>query len=98
MALFNFTMVLLTALIYLLRCTYMCGFDEEPIWKIDPDEVCKGEHKTWYYIFLIFVHVYWFLDYMIRVITQKYVWKYLKSFESILEIITIGVCRRDPAV
>lgn len=38
---------------------------------------------------MIVVHVYWFLEYVLRIITQKYAMKYVKSFDSMLEFITV---------
>ena len=83
------TLCVVVCLIYFFRTNSMCSFDKEPIWKFDSEEECKGENEGWYYVFLVVVHVYWFLEYMLRLMTQKYMFKYFKSFYSMLEILTI---------
>lgn len=45
-------------------------------------------HHTWYYVLLVVVHVYFLLEYILRLMSQKYVLKYLRSLESILELVT----------
>ena len=85
----NLGLTLIVALLYLWRTHDMCAFDLEPIWKVYRSETCSGVHQGWYYILLLIVHVYYLLEYIARLLTQRYVWKYLKSIDSILEIMTI---------
>jgi len=46
------------------------------------------EQGSWYKLFLLVTHVYFSLDFLIRVISAPKTLRYLLSFESFLEIVT----------
>jgi hypothetical protein len=50
----------------------MCSFDKEPLWKPVLDERCTGYHHVWYYNSLLVWHIYFLLEFMVRVAAQKY--------------------------
>ena len=84
----NLGLSVFIALLYLWRTHDMCAFDEEPLWKVHPEQKCSGVHQTWYYIVLFVVHVYFMLEYILRLMTQKYIFKHMKSLESMIDLTT----------
>ena len=79
----------------------MCYFGKNPVWKfpssITEDEdgnsvyhftECDGSFERQYLIFIVIVHVYFLLEFILRLIIQKYLLKFLISVESFLEIFT----------
>ena len=72
----------------------MCLFDKEPAWKLYLqdgefyDKECKGEAENWYYIILFIIHWYMLLEFVLRVITQKYIFKFLLCSDSFIELLT----------
>jgi hypothetical protein len=77
----------------------MCKFDLNPLWKnyteIDEegsvvfwDKECKGEWQTIYYNFLLSIHIYYMLEFLIRTLVHKYYIKVLMTHDSLIEIFT----------
>ena len=66
--LLNLGLTVFIALLYLWRTHDMCAFDKEPLWKVTKEE-CSGVHHTWYYILLYITHVYFLLEYILRLLT-----------------------------
>ena len=105
MSLLNIGLSCLICLIYLHKQSDMCAYDSTPLWKYEiPKGVpawdennslrkegddCNGEHGGWYYAALLIIHIYFLLDYILRLLTQKYMWNYFKSGESILDLVTM---------
>jgi hypothetical protein len=54
----------------------------------DQSQDCKGEMHSYYYGFLLFSHIYFLLEFMLRVSVQKYQYKFLMTLDSFLEILT----------
>ena len=84
---------MLIASLYIFRTYNMCLFDKEPLWvqagkQIVLDGECYGEHHDWYYPLLLVTHSYFTFDFILRVIIQDFMLKYLTSSESLLEICT----------
>lgn len=50
---------------------------------------CTGEAHFWYYLYLILAHSYFLFEYLLKFAVQDYKYKYIFTFESMLEIITI---------
>ena len=70
----------------------MCYFDKDPIYiteELEPPEECNGEGHDWYYFLLLIIHIYALIDFLIRLLVQKYPSKYLTSYESVIELTTI---------
>lgn len=58
--------------IYVWRTFVMCDFDKVPLWKPILSELCTGYHHNWYYNSLLVWHVYFLLEFMVRIASQKY--------------------------
>jgi len=57
----------------------MCYFDEDPIYTLEgirPDD-CNGEGHNWYYNFLLIIHIYCLIDFILRLLVEKYKVKFL---------------------
>ena len=80
----------------------MCYFGKTPAWKFPDEDItdkvteettyifneCEGTAEQKYLIFIVVVHVYFLVEYLMRLIIQKYPLKFLISVESFLEIFT----------
>jgi len=88
MDVFNLTVTVIMQLIYVWRSFDMCYFDKKPIWVLEEQEECNGEAEGWYYTLVIVTHVYFLLEFILRVLIQKYQVKFLTSNESFVEIFT----------
>jgi hypothetical protein len=91
----NITLSVSIVLIYVYRTYDMCYFDELPVWKfyLDEDEnfldmECKGEGFRWYYSLLLAAHFYFLLEFILRLLVQKYMSTFLMSPQSFIEIFT----------
>ena len=73
----NFILTISVCLTYVWRTHDMCLFDSKPIWRyIDPKEgvtgECNGEAEGIYYISLVVIHFYLLLEFILRVLMEKY--------------------------
>ena len=72
----------------------MCFFDKNPIWReidselVGPIEECSGKAEDIYYISVCVIHFYLLLEFILRVLMEKYQLKFLTTLESIIEIFT----------
>lgn len=72
----------------------MCAFDKKPIWKENEWDKnrkrieCSGKHHLWYYLSLLVWHIYYLVEFIVRIAAQKYKIKYLYSTEAFVEIAT----------
>ena len=91
----NLVVQVIILIVYIWRTWDMCLFDKNPVWKYYLDEEgnyydkeCGGEAETWYYIILFVLHMYLFLEFLLRAFTQKYYMKFLFTMDSLIEILT----------
>ena len=49
---------------------------------------CNGDFNGWYYKILMIAHIYFILDYLLRLASQKHIGKFFMETDSIVEIIT----------
>jgi len=91
----NFTLSISINILYVYRTYKMCQFDSNPIWQLEYnrkldsfEDECRGQWHWWYYSLLIFSHVYFFIEFILRTLIQKYKDKFLLSWESFIEIST----------
>jgi len=98
----NLTLIAALCIIYVVRTYQMCLFDSKPIWKYfaNPDRSVggwvdmecpanqQGEAETWYTVLLLITHSYFLGDYIFRAIVTKYYFKFLLTFDSVVEIFT----------
>ena len=61
------------------------SFEEKGILE---DATCNGNFSPWYYLTLLVSHIYFLVDYILRLISQKHIGKFFGESESIVEIIT----------
>lgn len=85
----NLSNTLIINSLYLYRTYNMCKFDKIPVWKFADEGECTGEAHTWYYLYLILAHSYFLFEYLLKFSVQDYKYKFIFTFDSILEIITI---------
>ena len=81
--------------IYVYRTYNMCFFDSDPIWQHmyvrgseELEAECTGAGHFWYYALLIFSHIYFLLEFILRALVQKQEFKFLLSVDSFIEIMT----------
>lgn len=88
----NFILSISINLVYVWRTYDMCLFDSEPIWIFinpdDPEPECNGKVESIYYISLVVIHFYLLLEFILRVLMEKYQMKFLQTLESMIEIFT----------
>lgn len=54
-----------------------------------PSEIiCNGQHQTWYYLYLLLAHIYFFLEFLLKASVQPYKRKFLLTFDSMVEMST----------
>lgn len=77
----------------------MCAFEKKPLWKVYartlPDDTtefwdkeCQGELETIYYNFLVSIHIYFLLEFLLRIMVHKYYLKALMTPDSLIELST----------
>ena len=55
----------------------------------DPLNFAKRQWTHWYPIFLMIAHIYFLIEYLLRLLTAKNVTNYLISMENFFELLTI---------